>query len=264
MCARSRRLAQDPRSDAGQILRHPAERNLQAVSFTYERKEWRILDPAIEPDLAYLRQVVDGELEILTRSLDDRYWTLAYVTDNGPVRFYLYDRSARQARFLFTNCQALESLPLVKMIPKIIQSSDELDLMLYYSLPAGSDKDGDGIPDLPLPMVLFPHGGPWGRDTWGYNSIHQWLANRGYAVLSVNFRSSTGLGKAFTNAGDRQWGGAIIRDQLEAVQWAIRQGIADRARVAIMGASFGGYSTLVGFLEYFRTEPFKTQEGFKL
>jgi dipeptidyl aminopeptidase/acylaminoacyl peptidase len=128
----------------------------------------------------------------------------------------------------------------------VVKSRDGLDLVAYISLPPGSDSNGDGIPDRPVPMVLMPHGGPWGRDFWGYNPWHQWLANRGYAVLCVNFRSSTGLGKAFTNAGDHEWGGKIIEDQADAVQWAIGAGIADAQRVAVMGGSFGGYSTLAG------------------
>ncbi|MDQ3831539.1 MAG: prolyl oligopeptidase family serine peptidase, partial [Candidatus Tectomicrobia bacterium] len=113
-------------------------------------------------------------------------------------------------------------------------------------LPPGADPSGDGIPDQPVPMVLTPHGGPWHRDFWGYNPWHQWLANRGYAVLAVNFRSSTGFGKHFINAGNLEWGGKILEDQLDAVRWAVGQGIADPARVAIMGGSFGGYSTLAG------------------
>jgi len=119
-------------------------------------------------------------------------------------------------------------------------------LVAYYSLPFGSDSNGDGIPDEPVPMVFTPHGGPWWRDHWGYNPWHQWLANRGYAVLAVNFRSSTGLGKAFTNAGNLEWAGKVLQDQLDAVRWSIERGIADPERVAVMGGSFGGYSTLAG------------------
>jgi dipeptidyl aminopeptidase/acylaminoacyl peptidase len=243
----ARLLAEDPRADAGDVVIHPTEKHVQAVSFTYERKSWQILDSAIEPDLTYLRTVADGEVEIVSRTLDDKLWVVAYLVDNGPVRYYQYDRAARKASFVFTNRKALESQPLVKMIPAVFKSSDgDFDLVAYYSLPAGSDSNHDGIPDQPLPMVFMPHGGPWGRDFWGYNSWHQWMANRGYAVLCVNFRSSTGLGKAFTNAGDKVWGTKIMQDQIDAVQWAIGAGIADRARVAVMGGSFGGYSTLAG------------------
>lgn len=239
-------LAEDRHADIDGRLAHPTQKQIQAVSFTYTRKSWKILDPAIAPDWAYLETVADGEIEVTSRSQDDRYWTVQYRVDDGPVRFYLYDREARQASFMFTNQPALEGQPLVKMIPQVIKSSDGLDLVSYYSLPAKSDSNQDGIPDHPLPMVLLPHGGPWGRDVWGYNDHFQWLANRGYAVISVNFRSSTGFGKAFTNAGDKELGGKVIRDQLEAVQWAIRQGIADPHKVAILGGSFGGYSTLAG------------------
>lgn len=239
-------LAEDPRADAGEVLSHPTERHVQAVAFNYERKHWQVLDPAIAADLDYLAGVADGEIEITSRSLDDSTWLVAYVLDDGPVRYYLYDRTARAANFLFTNRDALEGLPLAKMRPAVVPARDGLNLVAYYSLPLGTDSDGDGLPDAPLPMVLLPHGGPWGRDVWGFNGWHQWLANRGYAVLSVNFRSSTGFGKAFTNAGDFEWGGKILEDQQDAVQWAIDRGIADPARVAVMGGSFGGYSTLAG------------------
>lgn len=243
-------LAEDPQADAEDVLRHPTEKHVQAVSFVYERKRWQILDPSIEPDLNYLRTVADGEVEIVSRTLDDKFWVVLYVVDDGPIRFYLYDRQQRVARFLFTDRQTLENQPLVKMYSAVIYSRDGLNLVGYYSLPPGSDSNGDGIPDRPLPMVFIPHGGPWGRDFWGYHPWHQWLANRGYAVLGVNFRSSTGFGKAFTNAGDLEWGGKIMEDQIDAVQWAIAQGIADPQKVAVMGISFGGYSTLAGLTLY--------------
>jgi dipeptidyl aminopeptidase/acylaminoacyl peptidase len=243
-------LAEDPQADAQDVICHPIEKHIQAVSFVYERTQWQILDQSIEADLAYLRTVADGELEITSRTLDDKFWVVVYLVDNGPTRFYLYDRTQRVVRFLFTDRQALENQPLVNMYSAVIQSRDGLDLVLYYSLPLDSDADGDGIPDRPVPLVFTPHGGPWGRDFWGYDSWHQWLANRGYAVLSVNFRSSTGFGKAFTNAGDYQWGGKIMEDQIDAVQWAIAQGIADPLKVAVMGGSFGGYSTLAGLTFY--------------
>ncbi len=132
------------------------------------------------------------------------------------------------------------------MHPVVIDSRDGLKLVSYYTLPVWADPDDDGKPDQPLPTVLSVHGGPWARDNWGYDPIHQWLANRGYAVLSVNFRSSTGFGKAFVNAGDKEWAGKTHDDLLDAVDWAVREGIADEDRVAIMGGSYGGYATLVG------------------
>jgi dipeptidyl aminopeptidase/acylaminoacyl peptidase len=121
-----------------------------------------------------------------------------------------------------------------------------LELVSYLTLPVESDPDEDGRPREALPMVLFVHGGPWGRDYWGFQEFPQWLANRGYAVLSVNFRGSTGMGKAFVNAGDLQWGAKMHDDLIDAVEWAVAEGIADRSRVAIMGGSYGGYATLVG------------------
>ncbi len=242
----SRILAASPESDVLGVMSHPTEKHIQAVSFFYERIRWQILDSSIEPDFDYLRTLTDGDIEVTGRSLDDHYWVVVFTVDDGPARFYLYDRHNRVAKFLFTNRKNLENQPLSKTRSVIIKSRDGLDLVAYYSIPLGADSNHDGIPDQPLPAVFAPHGGPWWRDFWGYNPWHQWLANRGYAVLSVNFRASTGFGKAFINAGDREWGGKIIEDQVDAVQWAIRTGVADPERVAVMGGSFGGYSTLAG------------------
>lgn len=232
-------LAENALVDAGDVLRHPTAYHVQAVAFTYTRKEWRVLDAAIAADLEALRAVADGELLVTSRSDDDAWWTAAFVVDNGPVRYYLYERAQRQATFLFTNNTALEGLPLARMEPVVIAARDGQPLVGYLTRPLGADG-------RPTPLVLLPHGGPWGRDYWGYDPSHQWLANRGYAALSINFRSSTGFGKAFVNAGDRQWAGTVLNDQIDAVRWAIAQGVADPARVAVMGGSFGGYSALAG------------------
>lgn len=239
-------LAENPKADLSNMLQHPTKKHVQAVSFNYQREEWQILDNDIQADFDYLRGVTDGELMIVNRTLDDSTWIVVYVVDDGPVRYYLYDRTNRKTSFLFTNRKDLENQPLTHMRPFVMKARDGLDLVGYYSLPLGSDSNDDGIPDKPLPMVFTPHGGPWGRDVWGFNSWHQWLTNRGYVVMNVNFRSSTGFGKAFTNAGDLEWGGKIIEDQYDGVQWMIRQGIADKDNIAVMGGSFGGYSTLAG------------------
>ena len=133
------------------------------------------------------------------------------------------------------------------MHPVVIPSRDGLELVSYLTLPSWLDKDNNGVPDKgSIPMVLLVHGGPWARDAWGYNSQHQWLANRGYAVLSVNFRGSTGFGKDFLNAGNLEWGKKMHTDLLDAVDWAVEQGVAQRGKVAIMGGSYGGYATLAG------------------
>jgi len=239
-------IAEDPKADLSDVMVHPTEKNVQAVAFTYERKHWQILDESIAEDLAYLRTVADGDVEVTNRTLDDEYWMVVYLMDDGPVRYYRYDRKTQEAEFLFTHRGELEGLPLAKMHPVVVKSRDALNLVSYYTLPLGSDSDGDGYPAEPLPMVLYVHGGPWSRDGWGYNPIHQWLANRGYAVMSVNFRGSTGFGKAFINAGNLEWGRKMHDDLIDAVDWAIQERIADSEQVAIMGGSYGGYATLVG------------------
>jgi dipeptidyl aminopeptidase/acylaminoacyl peptidase len=244
--AEKKLLAEDPRADIGGVMIHPTEKNVQAVTFTYERMRRVILDKSVADDFSYLSTVADGDLAVSSRTLDNKHWIATYVMDNGPVRYYLYDRDARKARFLFTNRKSLEGLPLAKMHPVVIRSRDELDLVSYYTIPPGSDSDEDGRPDKPVPMVLNVHGGPWARDAWGFDPVHQWLANRGYAVLSVNYRGSTGFGKAFLNAGNLEWARKMHDDLLDAVDWAVHEGIADPKRVAIFGGSYGGYATLVG------------------
>ena len=239
-------IAENDRADIGGVLSHPTEKTIEAVSFNYMRTEWKILDPVVKADFEYLYTVADGELQVASRTLDDKTWIVAYLMDDGPVRYYIYDRPNKDARFLFTNRKSLEGLPLVKMHPVVIGSRDGLNLVSYLTLPKDADADGDGRPDQPLPMVLMVHGGPWARDAWGFDPQAQMLSNRGYATLSVNFRGSTGFGKAFANAGNKEWAGKMHNDLLDAVDWAVKQKIADRDKVAIMGGSYGGYATLVG------------------
>ncbi|MCK6477660.1 MAG: S9 family peptidase [Phycisphaerales bacterium] len=243
-------LAEDPRCDAGGVLADPRTGKVQAVSFNYLRNEWVVLDPSLQPDFDYLKTVRKGEFVVASRTADDKRWIVAYTLDNGPVSVYLYDRRGDgqpgSATFLYTNRPALEKLPLARMHPLEIKSRDGLNLVSYLTLPVGTDKDEDARPDRPLPMVLFVHGGPWARDAWGYNPYAQWLSNRGYAVLQVNFRGSTGFGKKFLNAGNLEWAGKMHNDLLDAVKWSVDQKVADKSKVAIMGGSYGGYATLVG------------------
>ncbi len=239
-------LAENPKADLNDVLLHPTGKHVQAASFNHLRASWIVLDPAIQPDFDFLAAFADGDPQIVSRTNDDRFWVVAYDFDNSPIRYYRYDRQQKRMDFLFTNRKALEGLPLTKLWPVIIPARDGLELVSYYTLPYGSDSQQPGRPDQPLPMVLMVHGGPWGRDVWGFDPWYQWLANRGYAVLSVNFRASTGFGKAFINAGNKEWGMAMHNDLLDAVDWAVKEGIADKNAVAIMGGSYGGYATLAG------------------
>jgi dipeptidyl aminopeptidase/acylaminoacyl peptidase len=233
-------LAEDPRSDFVEILLDPAlDRPIAAVC-ARERQRWQVMDAAFADDFAYLTRLDPGELAITGMSQDRQHWLIAYYRDDAPLEYFHYDRGRRQARRLFSSTPALDGAPLVKMESVTIRARDGLELISYLSRPRGIS------PADRLPMVLLVHGGPWGRDVWGLSPNHQWLANRGYAVLSVNFRGSTGFGKAFVNAGNREWAGKMHDDLIDAVDWAVAQGIADPARVAIMGTSYGGYSALVG------------------
>ena len=239
-------LASDPRADVADTMIHPTEKTVQAVAFDYERKTWKVLDDSLVGDLAFLATVSRGDIEVISRTLDDDCWIVAYLQDDGPVRYYRYLRGNKEARFLFTNRENLEGLPLAKVHPVVIPARDGLDLVCYYSLPLDADPEQSGGVSQPLPMTLLVHGGPWARDSWSYNPVYQLLANRGYAVLSVNFRGSIGFGKNFINAGNHEWGGKMHDDLVDAVKWAVGQGISDPDRVAILGGSYGGYATLVG------------------
>lgn len=229
------------------FIGHPATGLIRAVAYTYDRRKWVILDRSIEPDLELLRtKLPNGDVNVYYYTLDDKNWFLSNTQDIAPAHHYHYNRSTGEVRLLFSERKSLDNLSLAKMHPVVINSSDGLSLVCYYSLPVWSDKDGDGLPKNPLPTVLLVHGGPWSRDYWGFNNLHQLLANRGYAVMSVNYRGSTGFGKSFINAGDRQWGAKMHEDLIDAVNWSIETGIADPDRIAIMGGSYGGYAALAG------------------
>jgi dipeptidyl aminopeptidase/acylaminoacyl peptidase len=233
-------LAEDPRADFTQLVLDPIGERPVAAARALERVAWQVLDLDYRADFDYLTQQSRGDLTITSMSQDRRHWIAAYQYDDAPTEWFHYDRGARQARRLFSAKPAWEGLPFVPMEPVIIRARDGLELVCYLSRPR------DAQPTKRSPMVLLVHGGPWARDVWGLYGDHQWLANRGYAVLSVNYRGSTGFGKAFVNAANFEWAGKMHDDLIDAVDWAIVQGIADPPRVAIMGTSYGGYSALVG------------------
>ncbi len=237
-------LAEDPRADIGGIISDPDTHAPLAYSVNYERTDHKPLGPRYAPDLAFLAKNFGSEWSVGSRTEDDKLWTVSVSSPTRPATSYLYNREAKTLTKLFDARPKLADAPLADMHPAIIKARDGLDLVSFLTLPKGTDSKRPGRPDQPLPMVLFVHGGPWSRDHLGYNAMHQWLANRGYAVLSVNFRSSTGFGKAFVNAGDKEWGRKMDDDLLDAVAWAIREKIADPSRIGVMGGSYGGYATL--------------------
>ncbi len=239
-------LAEDPRADSANALVHPTKHHIQAVAFNYDRNRWTVLDKSIAKDLAALEKLDGGEANVVARTLNDKTWVVATTSEQKPSEFYLWDRPKQKATFLFSGRPDLAKYPLQKMHPVTIKTRDGLDLVSYLTLPAAADADGDGKPNAKVPMMLWVHGGPWARDAWGYNPMHQLLANRGYAVLSVNFRGSTGFGKKFINAGNLQWGKAMHDDLIDAVKWAVDQGVTAQDDVCIGGGSYGGYATLAG------------------
>jgi dipeptidyl aminopeptidase/acylaminoacyl peptidase len=237
-------LYEDSRADIDSCLVEPITKKIQAVSIDYLQKEWVILDPQIKEDIKNLSKLNYGTIEITSRVENDNKWIVVYMQDDGPYKYYLYDRATREIKFLFVSNSKQESYSFAKMHPVQITSRDGLALVSYLTLPRWLDK-GARL-EKPIPLVLYVHGGPNSRDNKGYNATHQWLANRGYAVLSVNYRGSTGFGKSFINAGDGQWARKMQDDLEDAVKWAIDNNIAEKDKIVIMGGSYGGYATLVG------------------
>jgi len=232
-------IAHSPEVDCGEVMIHPKTKVVEAVSFEPGRRQWKVIDPSVQADFTALAKVHDGDFSIVSRDRADKTWLVAYTSDRGPLRFYSWDRPNKKSTFLFTAQPKLENLQLSEMKAVVVPARDGLKLHSYLTLPAG-------VPPKKLPMVLFVHGGPWARDNWGYNATAQWFANRGYAVLQVNYRGSSGYGKNFLNAGDKQWGLKMHDDLIDAVDWAIAQGYADPKKVAIFGGSYGGYAALAG------------------
>ncbi|MEP7026480.1 MAG: S9 family peptidase [Actinomycetota bacterium] len=232
-------LAQDPKADVSDVKLDPETREPQLVTFAKDRSEYLVLDPAVADDLAAIRALHPGDPSIAGGDDGDTTWLIGFTNDAGPVPYFSYDRSSKQGRFLFDHQPALSEYELASMEPFSFTARDGLEIHGYATFPPGAGRSG-------LPMVLNVHGGPWARDDWGFDPEAQWLANRGYLCVQVNYRGSTGYGKSFVNAGDREWGGKMQDDLTDAVGYAVSQGWADPARVAIYGGSYGGYAALAG------------------
>jgi dipeptidyl aminopeptidase/acylaminoacyl peptidase len=232
-------LAEDPEADVTGVRLHPDTREPQIVTFLKDRSEYQVLDPSVAPDLAAIRALHPGDPSLVGADDADATWLVGFTNDAGAVPYFSYDRETRSGRFLFEHQPELSRYELAPMEPFSFTSRDGLTIHGYATFPPEAERTG-------LPMVLNVHGGPWARDAWGYDPEAQWLANRGYLCVQVNFRGSTGYGKAFVNAGDREWGGRMQDDLVDAVAFAVGQGWADPARVAIYGGSYGGYAALAG------------------
>lgn len=239
-------IGQSDKADVQGIWLDPQTQEPQAFVVDYLMPEITPLTPDARKDIEILRSTLGPSYVVASRTYDDRKWV---VVVDDPVRVlstYLYDRDSGQVTKLFDQRPELTGAPLQPMHAREIKARDGKVLVSYLTLPRGSDDSRSGKPKQPVPLVLNVHGGPWARDSYHFSSEHQWLANRGYAVLSVNFRGSTGFGKDFINAGDREWGRKMHDDLIDAVDWAIREKIAIPDKIAIYGGSYGGYATLVG------------------
>jgi dipeptidyl aminopeptidase/acylaminoacyl peptidase len=248
-------LAEHPRSDVAEdflsfpdfrplVMVDPSTHAVQAVAFEYLQYEWKVLDPAVKADFDLLqKEHPESFMTVISRDHSDSKWILAESRSDRPIRFYLYDRATKHAEFLFTPRPEFDQYKMSETKAVEFPARDGMKLVGYLTLPVGVEPRN-------LPLLLYPHGGPWARDDAGFDTFTQWLANRGYAVLQVNFRGSTGFGKTFLNAGNHQFGLGMEDDMIDGVKWVIAQGIADPKRVAIMGGSAGGYATLRGVSSY--------------
>lgn len=232
-------IASNPRADMGGVIFNPITHEIEAISFNRERVEWKVLDPKIAEDLEVLEKAGKGEPSVVNRDRDLQTWVVSFDSDVKAADYYLYDRKSKKLTHLFAARPELAKYTLAPMKPVTIKSRDGLELVSFLTLPVGVEHND-------LPMVLMVHGGPWARDSWGYNAQSQWLANRGYAVLSVNYRGSSGFGKKFLHAGDREWAAKMHDDLLDAVDWSVKDGIANPKKIGIYGGSYGGYAALVG------------------
>jgi dienelactone hydrolase len=232
--------------DISSVLIDPRTHQPFAYALDLIKPEWHAINLEFKEVIARFNSQLSGGSQVLAQSLNNQFWTVyTDESDSSPV-YKVFDASTGELSELFVTNPKLNELTLAKMHGVVIPSRDGKDLVSYLTLPVESDPDGDGVPSSPVPMVMLVHGGPWGRDTYGYAPTVQWLANRGYGVLQVNFRSSTGFGKSFVNAGNEQWGRAMHDDLLDGKYWAVEQGITTADKVAIMGGSYGGYATLAG------------------
>ncbi len=226
--------------DFGGAVYSDITNELMLTTYTGDKTRYYFRDKAWEADYEWLKTKLPGvEVNLGSSTSDEQKWLVYANSDTDPGATYLFDRAAKTLTFQYRPRPKLPVEHLAPMTPVRYLSTDNLEIPAYLTLPKGIEPTN-------LPLIVFPHGGPWARDYWGYNPYAQFLANRGYAVLNVNFRGSTGYGKAFLNAGNNEWGQKMQDDLTMGVKFLVDQGIADPNRVGIMGGSYGGYATLAG------------------
>ena len=226
--------------DFGGALFANSDHRLLATRYTGARTRIYPRDEAFGEALEFLRnELPDGEISFSPQTLDDRLVKVVVSRDVDPGTVYLYDWQANTVEKLYESRPELPTEHLAEMQPITYTARDGLEIPAYLTTPKGVESED-------LSLVALIHGGPWARDSWGYSSTVQFLANRGYAVLQPNFRGSTGYGKNFLNAGNNEWGEAMQDDISDGVKHLVKQGIVDADRVCIMGGSYGGYATLAG------------------
>ncbi|MGC1449464.1 MAG: S9 family peptidase [Candidatus Sulfotelmatobacter sp.] len=232
----------DPRKrvDFGGAVFSEATDELAITTYQDDRQRRYFNDKGFEADFQWLNTKLPGkEINRVSSTLDEQVWLVSAFSDIEPGETYLFDRKTHKLALQYKVRERLPREALAEMKPVRYKSSDGLEIPAYLTLPKG-------IPGRNLPTIIFPHGGPWSRDVWGYNSYAQFLANRGYAVLSMNFRGSTGYGKKFLDAGNKEWGRKMQDDVTWGVKYLVDEGIADPKRVGIFGGSYGGYAALAG------------------
>ena len=235
-------VEKDPLSevDFGGLFFSEKEKSVIATSYTGNRTRYYFRDREFEREYKQVKNQLKGhEIGFRSPTLDEDKWLVSAHGDVEPGSTYLYDRKSESLEFQYKVRPEIPRTALAEMHSISYPSSDGLIIPAYLTLPVGKGKEN-------LPLVVMPHGGPWVRDYWGYNNFAQFLANRGYAVLNPNFRISSGYGKSFLNAGNRQWGDKMQDDLSWGVKYLVDSGVADKKRVGIFGGSYGGYATLAG------------------
>ena len=235
-------LFRDPDFDVfGRLIMHPDSGEPVGVSYLGHHPKLEVFDPTLKTLFADIRAALPGEqMRFVSSDVAYQRFVLQTYGGIGPA-YYLYDRAAGQATLIGKDYPELDDDDVVDLEPVQYQTRDGLDIPAYLARPAGPG---------PFPTVLLPHGGPYARDSAEFDAWSQFLVDHGYAVLKPNYRGSVGYGEAYMQAGYKQWGLKMQEDLMDGLDWLVAEGIADPARVCVVGASYGGYSALVAAYKF--------------